>query len=587
MKKISIIIPCFNCSEWVRHGWNSLKKQTIGIDEIECIFVNDASTDSGKTQHVLEEVEKEAPDSVMVITLDTNMRQGGARNVGMQYMSGEYMLLMDADDLYRPETCEELYETAKKYNADIVRFMHDMVVGDFSSESIPTRKRDGSIQVYDLGKDDTRRLFLTGEMEQFGCTNKLYKTELIRQVKSTFAEHLVYEEPKFVYPLFLYAGRVVITKEKYYIWRVRVESTMTSELGKKLMEHPMVQMQLYEALTEYDDILIKYREEVQFHFFFSYYFETLCFTVINKAELPLPFYRMMQEVCRKVCPDILNNKYLAKFSYLRPVAESIDEPVYSQYDLNYRALRLAFDARQDEVKRRIPEAENMVEGVNYIEADGQPLISIILAVDENVQGLMHTVMSVFRQRFESWELLLVLGKKDDELLEVLKRIESLDRRVKVIEGDANCRSAVDAGIKNACGKYVTILDYTDLFSEGMLAVASHYLVDEDVDIMLVPRGGITCDAKNNVLQDNIQQIEKSLPDHFILRDADITEKMNIVLSSGHFNDSHNIYRSGIVKDFICGNKIDIKALIAKHEQRYIMTIGYDKRCLYYDLNVIS
>ncbi len=39
-KKISIIIPCFNVANYLDRSYASLKNQTIGIDEIECIFVN-------------------------------------------------------------------------------------------------------------------------------------------------------------------------------------------------------------------------------------------------------------------------------------------------------------------------------------------------------------------------------------------------------------------------------------------------------------------------------------------------------------------------------------------------------------------
>ena len=48
-KKISIIIPCHNSSETLDNAWNSLKNQTLGIENIECIFVDDASDDDGKT----------------------------------------------------------------------------------------------------------------------------------------------------------------------------------------------------------------------------------------------------------------------------------------------------------------------------------------------------------------------------------------------------------------------------------------------------------------------------------------------------------------------------------------------------------
>ena len=48
-KKISIIIPCYNVVQWLPQCFLSLAKQTIGIEYLELIFVNDASTDNGQT----------------------------------------------------------------------------------------------------------------------------------------------------------------------------------------------------------------------------------------------------------------------------------------------------------------------------------------------------------------------------------------------------------------------------------------------------------------------------------------------------------------------------------------------------------
>ena len=56
MKKISVIIPCYNVSPYLARLLDSLTAQTIGIENLELIFVNDASTDD--TYEKLLEIEK-------------------------------------------------------------------------------------------------------------------------------------------------------------------------------------------------------------------------------------------------------------------------------------------------------------------------------------------------------------------------------------------------------------------------------------------------------------------------------------------------------------------------------------------------
>ena len=60
MKKISIIIACHNCADTVPDTWASLKGQSIGVEHLECIFVDDASDDGGKTWQSLVAIEAQA-----------------------------------------------------------------------------------------------------------------------------------------------------------------------------------------------------------------------------------------------------------------------------------------------------------------------------------------------------------------------------------------------------------------------------------------------------------------------------------------------------------------------------------------------
>ncbi len=322
MKKISVIISCYNASAWVRDAFNSMKNQTIGFEDIECIFVDDASNDEGATWNVLLDIERQAPDNVMLIHLDTNMRQGGARNIGMQYMTGKYMMFLDADDLYRPETCLELYELAEKNNTDIIHFQHDIVWRSMDDVTIPEREPEGEGIVCDFyERPDLRNLFLTGVLGDFGCTNKFYRADFVRKVGSTFAEHLVYEEPKFVFPLFLQIKRYMLIEAKYYIYRKHMDSTMNSELGIRLLDHPKSQLQLMEYVVSNSDIYDQFKDEIDYHFAYSYIFETLRFYVVNKGELPIDYFNEMVRIFMSMVPNIYENKYVKDNEYVKMAVE--------------------------------------------------------------------------------------------------------------------------------------------------------------------------------------------------------------------------------------------------------------------------
>ena len=107
MKKISVIIPCYNAQAYIPRCLHSIFSQTIGMETLEIILVNDASTDH--TLDILLQFENKFPDSVIVVNLEQNIRQGGARNVGLSYASGEYVAFLDADDWIHPDFYSTLY----------------------------------------------------------------------------------------------------------------------------------------------------------------------------------------------------------------------------------------------------------------------------------------------------------------------------------------------------------------------------------------------------------------------------------------------------------------------------------------------
>ncbi len=54
MKKVSVIVPCYNAAKYLGKCIDQLLHQTIGIDNIEIVLVDDASTDHGETKRILQ-----------------------------------------------------------------------------------------------------------------------------------------------------------------------------------------------------------------------------------------------------------------------------------------------------------------------------------------------------------------------------------------------------------------------------------------------------------------------------------------------------------------------------------------------------
>lgn len=64
-EKISVIIPCYNVKDMVSECLDSIVAQTIGLEHLEIILVDDASTD--ETVSVLKKYEEKYPDNIMLV----------------------------------------------------------------------------------------------------------------------------------------------------------------------------------------------------------------------------------------------------------------------------------------------------------------------------------------------------------------------------------------------------------------------------------------------------------------------------------------------------------------------------------------
>ena len=111
-KKISVIIPCHNAELTIDRCMESVEKQTIGVENLEIILVNDASKD--KTLEKLCIWEAKYPNSIIVIDCEENKKPGGARNIGLDYAGGQYIAFADADDILEEDMYEMLFEAADK-----------------------------------------------------------------------------------------------------------------------------------------------------------------------------------------------------------------------------------------------------------------------------------------------------------------------------------------------------------------------------------------------------------------------------------------------------------------------------------------
>lgn len=121
MPKISIIIPMYNVEKYLRRCLDSVTNQTF--PDFQAICVDDGSPDNSGA--IAEEYA--AKDKRFVVVHKENGGLSDARNAGLPYATGEYIMYLDSDDFIHPQTMEIAYTMAQRDGSDIVSFAYDRI----------------------------------------------------------------------------------------------------------------------------------------------------------------------------------------------------------------------------------------------------------------------------------------------------------------------------------------------------------------------------------------------------------------------------------------------------------------------------
>lgn len=107
---VSVVIPCYCCSETIERAVDSVVNQTQLPQQL--ILVDDGSPDKGKTLQKLNYLKDKYSEyfQVDVIALDENCGVSAARNTGWDMATEPYIAFLDADDSWHPRKIELQYQ---------------------------------------------------------------------------------------------------------------------------------------------------------------------------------------------------------------------------------------------------------------------------------------------------------------------------------------------------------------------------------------------------------------------------------------------------------------------------------------------
>ena len=124
--KISVIISLYNGGKYLKYSLRSIQNQKL--KDIEIIIVNDHSTDN--SLEIIKKYMDEDP-RIRLINNEKNRRILFSKSIGALFANGEYIILLDQDDMFITDIAfSSLYNESKKNNIDLIQFQ-DFVLKKF------------------------------------------------------------------------------------------------------------------------------------------------------------------------------------------------------------------------------------------------------------------------------------------------------------------------------------------------------------------------------------------------------------------------------------------------------------------------
>ena len=245
MPKLSIIVPVYNVEKYIDKCIESLVNQTL--QEIEIIIVNDGSQD--RSEEKIENFVKKYPTKIKYL----EKKNGGlssARNLGLNYATGEYIAFLDSDDYVEKNMYEEMYKLAKKENSDIVEC-------DFIWEWEYGKKVFDKRKEYQYPDKDKRQIM---KKPRVVVWNKIYKREIIN--KTRFSEGLIYEDLEFFYKIVPYLKNISYI-DKYFVHYIQRKNSISNTQTEKIKDIFDILDNIFDYYVE-NNLYNQYKKELKY-----------------------------------------------------------------------------------------------------------------------------------------------------------------------------------------------------------------------------------------------------------------------------------------------------------------------------------
>ncbi|MEH7154896.1 glycosyltransferase family 2 protein [Neobacillus drentensis] len=216
---VSVITPVYNAERYLKKTIDSVVNQSLGMDQIKYILIDDCSTDSSK--EILLEYSANFANIIVVFLKRNTGSPARPRNIGIELAQSKYITFLDADDWLEPNGLEGLAaileETSDEYAVGKtvqVTSKGISIVGEH--ESCMERRSVSPFSIPHI-------------FHHLGPRARMIKTSIIKENKIHFPEMKFAEDKQFFIDVLTHCRRISTTEQPiYFLNRIDNQNTRLS-----------------------------------------------------------------------------------------------------------------------------------------------------------------------------------------------------------------------------------------------------------------------------------------------------------------------------------------------------------------------
>lgn len=220
---LSVVMPVFNVENYIEETIGTLKGQTFS--DFEVILVDDGSTDSTLTRvaHAIE------GDVRFGLYSQENSGAAQARNNAMRLARGNYIIFLDADDLFEPTMFEKMIASLDETGAEVC-VCNSVGFDSATGEAIDSFHSLGDVEEgLHKTEDLYPRIFQIFEGTPW---DKMYRLDFIRANGYEYQDLKKSNDNFFTFANLLKSDKIVVLKDRFVRYRCSAGGSIQDKVSK-------------------------------------------------------------------------------------------------------------------------------------------------------------------------------------------------------------------------------------------------------------------------------------------------------------------------------------------------------------------